>query len=106
MLSFLCVLGFVAKAGEGEGETVQRAGRAHEEAREAQENSRQARDTEEAHGQPLLLFCVLLLLHVYSLWCVVCVQGKGRRKKIVTKDKFGEEIPEQTVYKWKLERKR
>jgi hypothetical protein len=33
------------------------------------------------------------------------VQGKGRRKKIAKKDKFGEEIEEETVYKWKLERK-
>lgn len=37
--------------------------------------------------------------------CVFGVQGKGRRKKIAKLDKFGEEIPEETVYKWKLERK-
>jgi len=31
---------------------------------------------------------------------------KGRRTKIVTKDIFGEEDKEKTIYKWKLERKK
>lgn len=31
---------------------------------------------------------------------------KGKRTKIVKKDKFGEEMKEKTVYKWKMERKR
>jgi len=34
------------------------------------------------------------------------LMGKGRRKKIVVKDKFGEEDPDKTVFKWKLDRKR
>ena len=34
------------------------------------------------------------------------LQGKGARSKQVTEDKFGDEIKDKTVYKWKMERKK
>jgi len=34
------------------------------------------------------------------------LRTQGKRKKIVTLDKFGEEDKSKTIYKWKMERKK